>query len=114
MYLNKMILDFLNLKTKANHREVITSIASTPFKSSFKDLLGRDVKEYHFDCSSWSRFCEVLNDIPTLKDINLSKKVYSGINSLLKGTYEGISIVYRDSNNLIYHITINFNSECVD
>lgn len=114
MYLNKMTLAFLNHKTKDNHIEVRTSVASTPFKTSFKDLLGKDVIEYHFDCYSWERFCEILKDIPTLDNIDLSKKVYSGIKSTLKGTYKGISICYRDPNNLVYHISIKFNSECID
>lgn len=108
MYKHTMVLTYLNLKTSASFEEVHTHYCNDSLVTVDKDLLGNDIIKFDFNNQSYKYFSCILQAITDKHDEGIDVKAERAIRRRLKGTAKGIQVVYRDKDNLIWHVIIKF------
>lgn len=109
MFKNTMCLFYFNLKTRSHFIEEHVHKSEEPLiLFEGKDLVGEDIQKFNFKGDSWNYFVPILDTICSDK---LSVKLKSAINSRIKGTYEGIKLVYHDERGLVWHVFVIFSSD---
>lgn len=99
MFKYEIELNYFNLRTNSNFRE--THSILTNEQLVFVDLLG-DVC-FAFNNKEFNDFC---NDMNTNVHLHFGKKLKASIKRRLKGTSKGVQVVYRDEDNLIWHVFV--------
>lgn len=108
MYKHTMVLTFLNLKTSASFEEVHTHYNEDALVVVEKDLLGEETIKFDFNNKSWNYFSCILQAITDKYSEGIHLKVERAIRRRCKGTSAGIQVVYRDENNLVWHVIVKF------
>lgn len=108
MFKHKMILTFLNLKTSASFEEVHTHYSEDALVVVEKDLFNNDIVKFDFNNKSWNYFSCILQAITDKNDEGIHLKVERAIRRRCKGTAAGIQVVYRDKENLVWHVIVKF------
>lgn len=108
MYKHTMILTYLNLKTSASFSEEHIHLTDEPLVILQKDLLDKEIIKFDFNNKSWKYFNCILQAITDKNGEGIHLKVERAIKRRLKGTAQGIQVCYRDENNLIQHVTVQF------
>ena len=108
MFKHQMILTYLNLKTSASFEEVYTHYCDDALVLVDKDLFNNNSIRFDFNNKSWTYFSRVLQHIIDKNDEGIHLKVERAIKRRCKGTSKGIQVVYRDKDNLVWHVIVKF------
>jgi hypothetical protein len=104
-----MELTHFNLKTSDSFQEEFTVFNTEPLVSLDTDLFGKHFVKFNFDNKSWEYFRDnILSTIVDKYNESIVLKVERAIKRRVKGTSKGIQIVYRDNEDLIWHVFIKF------
>jgi hypothetical protein len=103
-----MVLTYLNLKTSASWIEEYEHFSSEPLVTLHTDLLKGEHVTFDYDNESWFYFKSVLESIKDKDDNGLEDKVLRAIRRRLKGTSQGIQVIFRDEQNLVWHVIVTF------
>ena len=93
---HQMILKFDCRNTRANFTKEVFYESPTFFVVEQYDLLGHKTISYNFDSPAWKVFSDYVDTLID-EDTNegLSKKLRTAINSAVRGSKEGIKVVYH-------------------
>lgn len=108
MFKHTMVLTYLNLKTSASFEETFTHSSDDELVYLDKDVLGNELIHFDFKNDSWLYFKGILESIKDKFGEGLALKVERAINRRVRGTSAGIQVVYRDENNLVWHVIVKF------
>lgn len=108
MYKHTMVLTYLNLKTSASWSKEYTYHTRNSLVTLHTDLLDGAHVTFDFEDDSWLYFKSVLFSIKDRDDNGIDLKVERAIRRRLKGTSKGIQVIYRDKDNLIWHVIVTF------
>ena len=97
MFKYEFCFKLFNLKTNANYGFNVDLNVNEPLIYFNKDT---DRVEFNFEDSDFSHLCEKLNG--SLHP-SFQKKLVMSIKRRLRGTSQGIQVVFRDEDNLIWH-----------
>lgn len=97
MFSYRVYFKLFNLKTNSNYEFNKGFNVDKPLVSYNEEL---DKVEFNFEDESFSDICEDLN---VKLHPSFKKKLYSAIKRRLRGTSQGIQVVFRDEDNLIWH-----------
>lgn len=108
MYKHTMVLTYLNLKTSASFEEVHTHYSEDALVVVDKDLFDNEIVKFDFNNKSWDYFNCILQAITDKYNEGIHSKVERAIKRRCKGTAAGVQVVYRDENNLVWHVIVKF------